>query len=73
MTTTRIDAILAAQRAYFATGATLSPAFRIEPTVMDSVTWSDAVMGQEIFGPALPMRYQPYRPFHEKLLRFFLR
>ena len=53
--------------------ATLSPAFRIEPTVMDSVTWPDAVMGQEIFGPVLPMRYQPYRPFHEKLLRLFLR
>ena len=29
MTTHRIDSILAAQRAYFATGATLSPAFRI--------------------------------------------
>ena len=28
---------------------------KIEPTVMDNVTWEDAVMGQEIFGPVLPI------------------
>ena len=28
---------------------------KIEPTVMDHVTWEDAVMGQEIFGPVLPV------------------
>lgn len=28
---------------------------RIEPTVMDGVTWCDAVMGEEIFGPILPV------------------
>ncbi len=28
---------------------------RIEPTVMDGVTWSDAVMAEEIFGPVLPV------------------
>ncbi len=28
---------------------------RIEPTVMDNVTWDDAVMGEEIFGPVLPI------------------
>ena len=28
---------------------------KIEPTVMDNVTWNDAVMGQEIFGPVLPI------------------
>ncbi len=28
---------------------------KIEPTVMDNVTWDDAVMGQEIFGPVLPL------------------
>ncbi len=28
---------------------------RIEPTVMDNVEWSDAVMGEEIFGPVLPI------------------
>ena len=29
--------------------------FRIAPTVMDGVIWEDAVMGQEIFGPILPV------------------
>ena len=28
---------------------------KIEPTVMVDVTWDDAVMGQEIFGPVLPI------------------
>ncbi len=28
---------------------------KIEPTVMVNVTWDDAVMGQEIFGPVLPV------------------
>lgn len=28
---------------------------KIAPTVLDSVTWEDAVMGQEIFGPVLPI------------------
>ena len=28
---------------------------RIEPTVMDNVTWEDPVMGEEIFGPILPV------------------
>lgn len=28
---------------------------KIEPTLLDNVTWEDAVMGQEIFGPVLPV------------------
>ena len=28
---------------------------RITPTVMGDITWSDAVMGEEIFGPVLPI------------------
>lgn len=28
---------------------------RIEPTIMDDVTYDDAVMGEEIFGPLLPV------------------
>ena len=28
---------------------------RIEPTVMDNVTWDDPVMQEEIFGPVLPI------------------
>lgn len=29
--------------------------WKIEPTVLDNVTWSDPVMGEEIFGPVLPV------------------
>lgn len=28
---------------------------KIEPTVLDGVTWEDPVMGEEIFGPVLPV------------------
>ena len=28
---------------------------KIEPTILDNVTWEDPVMGQEIFGPVLPV------------------
>ncbi len=28
---------------------------QIAPTIMDNVTWGDAVMGEEIFGPVLPI------------------
>ena len=36
-------------------GKTNTAALKIEPTIMDNVTWEDAVMGQEIFGPVLPI------------------
>ncbi len=36
---------------------------RIAPTIMDRVTWKDAVMQEEIFGPILPIL--TYRRFHE--------
>lgn len=36
-------------------GGTDPDSCRIEPTVMDGVTYDDAVMGEEIFGPILPI------------------
>lgn len=36
-------------------GQTDSEHLRIAPTVMDHVTWKDAVMSEEIFGPVLPV------------------
>ena len=36
-------------------GKAESESLRIEPTVMDGVTWEDKVMGEEIFGPILPI------------------
>ena len=36
-------------------GEIQADALRISPTVMDKVTWDDAVMQEEIFGPILPV------------------
>lgn len=36
-------------------GETDPERLRIAPTVMDHVTWEDAAMGEEIFGPVLPV------------------
>ena len=37
-------------------GGTSDPkTLKIAPTVMDNVSWDDAVMGEEIFGPVLPI------------------
>ena len=36
-------------------GHTNRETLRIAPTVMDNVTWDDAVMQEEIFGPVLPV------------------
>jgi hypothetical protein len=54
-------------------------ALRIEPTVMENVTWEDAVMGEEIFGPILPvLTYSNVREVidtvrsHEKPLALYL-
>ena len=36
-------------------GETDPDILKIAPTVMDNVSWSDAVMKEEIFGPVLPV------------------
>ena len=36
-------------------GRTCPETLQIEPTVLDNVTWEDAVMQEEIFGPILPI------------------
>ena len=36
-------------------GKSDAESLRIEPTVMDNVSWDDPVMGQEIFGPIMPV------------------
>ena len=36
-------------------GQTNADTCQIAPTVMDGVTWEDAVMGEEIFGPIMPI------------------
>lgn len=36
-------------------GKTNSETLKIEPTILDNITWDDAVMKEEIFGPVLPI------------------
>lgn len=51
---TRISGLLDAEKVVFG-GGTDENSLRIEPTVLDNVTWLDKVMQEEIFGPVLPV------------------
>lgn len=51
---TRISGLLDAEKVAFG-GRVDENALRIEPTVLDNVTWQDKVMQEEIFGPVLPV------------------
>ncbi|MBR5441355.1 MAG: aldehyde dehydrogenase [Clostridia bacterium] len=43
-----------------------SDSLKIAPTVMDNVTWDDAVMQEEIFGPVLPVvTFETYEELYE--------
>lgn len=49
-------------------GQTQPERLRIAPTVLDNVTWDDPVMGEEIFGPILPiLTYQDLGELMETL------
>ncbi len=50
-------------------GGEIDPeSLQIAPTVMDRVTWEDAVMGEEIFGPVLPvLTYKSLRGIAKKI------
>lgn len=51
---TRLLGLLDASKLCFG-GSSHAESLRISPTILDSVTWDDAVMGEEIFGPILPV------------------
>ena len=49
-------------------GKTNAETLQIEPTVMDNVSWDDAVMQQEIFGPVLPiLNFKSYDELYRRL------
>ncbi len=50
----RLTALIDGEKVVFG-GKSNPETLRIEPTVMDHVTFDDAVMGEEIFGPILPI------------------
>ncbi len=51
-------------------GASNRETLQIEPSIMDNVTFSDAVMGEEIFGPVLPVvTYESLDKMLEKINR----
>lgn len=50
----RISGLITPEKVAFG-GRTEPERCRIEPTVLDNVTWEDPVMQEEIFGPVLPI------------------
>ena len=49
-------------------GQTSPETLQIAPTVLDGVTWEDPVMGEEIFGPVLPvLTYERFEDLYELL------
>ena len=49
-------------------GETSAETLQIAPTVMDNVTWEDAVMQEEIFGPVMPvLTYEKFEDIFELL------
>lgn len=50
----RINGLINKDKVVFG-GKSNPETMQIEPTIMDNVTWDDAVMGEEIFGPLVPI------------------
>lgn len=50
----RVTGLIDPQKTVFG-GKSIPQTLRIEPTIMDNVSWEDAVMQEEIFGPILPI------------------
>lgn len=63
----RIIRLIDSEKTVFG-GKTIPQALKIEPTIMDNVSWDDAVMQEEIFGPVLPiLEYKSLEEAAEKI------
>ncbi len=60
----RLKALIDPQKIYYGGKSDASQRY-IEPTLLQDVSWDDAVMQEEIFGPVLPVR--SYRYYREAL------
>lgn len=50
----RVSGLIDASKVYYG-GAYNEDTLYIQPTILDHITWNDAVMQEEIFGPVLPV------------------
>lgn len=63
----RITGLINPEKTVFG-GKAIPTSLKIEPTIMDSVSWDDAVMQEEIFGPVLPiLEYNSLEEAAEKI------
>ena len=64
---TRVCGLINMQKTVFGGGMDAVKC-QIEPTVMDNVTWEDAIMQEEIFGPVLPiLTFDTFEKVYETL------
>ena len=63
----RVRALIDTQKTVIG-GEAKEDTLQITPTVMDNVTWNDAVMQEEIFGPVLPvLTFRDFKEVYEML------
>ncbi len=63
----RLLGLLAQEKVVYG-GESRREALKIAPTILDNVTWEDAVMQEEIFGPILPvLTYEDFGEVYELL------
>ena len=63
----RIIGLIDSEKTVFG-GKTIPQSLKIEPTIIDNVSWDDAVMQEEIFGPVLPiLEYKSLEEAAEKI------
>ncbi len=63
----RLSALLSPEKIVFG-GHTKETTLQIEPSVLTSVSWNDAIMQEEIFGPLLPvLTFSTYKEMIEQM------
>lgn len=64
----RVKALIDSNKIYYG-GQSVEETLYIEPTILDSVDWEDAVMQEEIFGPVIPvLSYADYDEVLDRII-----